>query len=474
MRFLEAIITALGGLCLLGASLFLIQMSDDSLALRVALEESRDTAKVQRTTITNQDTELNKLRRNIRATKKELTEAVEREHLLERQLRDLRQRAVAATPEKRSAVPNFDDRSAPRSEVIIATEKQIDELARIIRQQVTVSEDVAELRKRLKRKEQLVIEHGATIANLKEKQDIAEQVSSEQQRTIDAQATNISEMRHAMSDYERQARIEREKALARQRKQLDSVISRLRRRAIEATPSKRSVIWRFDDTTASSEELYSATQKQIDELGRLIREKPTPDQTSELEFGKILKLRDRLAYGVETSSYDVQVYPDNQLVTGRTGKYYVVDLKNAASGIKFRFDAGRYSLARSSRSFRESLGTFMREVVTKLEGNVTYNLYVRGSADAAAYRGIPEDGYAYSSVSYLKAVDQGRYSTETVVRNIGQTIRNADLPFLRAEFLRSIVSDVYPVKPPKVLEGMVTRGVDAADRNAELIMFVEW
>ncbi len=474
VRLLEAFIAIIGGICLAGLSLFLIQSPDDSIALRAALQQAQKTTVEQSTTISARDAELDALRRNLRTTTTKLNDANKQQALFDEQLKGLTDRAIAATPGKGSVVAAYDEQTASTSDRFKATAQQIDELARIVRQESGDKNAIADLRIRLKREQRLLMESKSTIASLRQDRDTAEQVSREQQKTINSQSDDISQLKRALSITKNNARVERAEALSRQRQLLDRQVSQLRQRAIEATPSKRSVIWQYNDSIASSEERYAATEQQIEELGRLIREKPKQERQSKRDFGKVLKLRDSLAYGVETENYDVQVYPDNQLVGGRKGKYYVVDIKDAASGIKFKFDAGRYSLARSSRSFRESLGTFMREVVTKLEGSVAYNLYVRGSADAASYRGLPEKGYEFTGVTYLKAVDQGRYSSQSNRRDIGRTIRNEDLPFLRAEFLRSIVADVYPVKPPKVLEGKVTRGVDAADRNAELIMFVEW
>ncbi|MEO0730777.1 MAG: hypothetical protein AAFY64_10385, partial [Pseudomonadota bacterium] len=117
---------------------------------------------------------------------------------------------------------------------------------------------------------------------------------------------------------------------------------------------------------------------------------------------------------------------------------------------------------------------FMKDVVQTIEGNVDYVLFVRGSADALPYSGRHEDGYEYRAVRFMKAVADGKYVNQFETQEIGRRVRNRDLPFLRAEFLRQIVTEVYPTKPPVVLEGSVTSAASAADRNVELILYVNW
>ena len=55
-------------------------------------------------------------------------------------------------------------------------------------------------------------------------------------------------------------------------------------------------------------------------------------------------------------------------IRGRAGRYDVVDLANAASGVRFFFDGGKYTLARGSQEFRASLNTFIGDILSKVEG----------------------------------------------------------------------------------------------------------
>ena len=249
--------------------------------------------------------------------------------------------------------------------------------------------------------------------------------------------------------------------------------------AVAANPQQERVYAANEEVgPATARSLETGHKRLEDQIARLKRalsrsraaraEKPARD------IAGVMRLKDQMAFGYETKDFRIEPYPDNEVVKGRKGRYYVVDMKNAQSGIRFNFQSGRYTIDRSGRAFRQALSAFARDVAKKLEGNVDYELYVRGSADAAAYNGQPERGFEYNRVSYMPAVGDGRYVKAVEKRSIGRKIKNADLPYLRAEFLRNVVRDVYPVKPPQILEGTVTRKINNADRNVELILFADW
>lgn len=194
-----------------------------------------------------------------------------------------------------------------------------------------------------------------------------------------------------------------------------------------------------------------------------------PDQTKELT-----QLRDKMSARLSTPAYDVETYPDRELVSGRPGRYYVVDLKNAASGVRYYFSGGKYVLSASNQDFRASLNTFIGDILAKFEGKVRYELYVRGSADGKPYAGQAEPGYEFRSIKYIRNLGGDKYGLDMGERIITAQVRNEDLPDLRAAFMQKIISDAYPVKSPKILEGTVTSKTNDKDRSAELIMFVDW
>ena len=227
--------------------------------------------------------------------------------------------------------------------------------------------------------------------------------------------------------------------------------------------------------SADNAAAHRAIETEIDDLRQrwTRREHSAPASNGDGQKD-LMRLRDRMAGRVDTDSYSVELYPDKEVIRGHPGRYYVVDMKDARSGIRFQFEGGRYTLNRSNAEFRTALSTFVGDIVQKLHGNVRYDLYVRGSADRVPYRGRLEPGFEFDRIRYMKALSPGKYATEFVERRIDPEVRNDDLPHLRAAFLQSVVSDVYPTKPPLILEGNVTTEANSRDRNVELLLFVDW
>ena len=189
---------------------------------------------------------------------------------------------------------------------------------------------------------------------------------------------------------------------------------------------------------------------------------------------QLAQLREDFDRGLSTDDYDVQVLPSDELISGQKGKYYLVDLKNADAGEKFFFPAGKYTLGRSNPAFARALSGFVNGVLDKLEGNTRYSIFVRGSADNVPFRGRMERDNKFEEVRYLREVSSDTFGPATGRHTFTRTIRNNDLPNLRAAFLQRVVSTAYPVKPPVVLEGEVTGKRDAEDRNVSLVLFVDW
>ena len=189
----------------------------------------------------------------------------------------------------------------------------------------------------------------------------------------------------------------------------------------------------------------------------------------------LLRLRDRMGAQMKTESYDVSTYPDNELIRGKRGRYYVVDIKDAAQGVRFHFDAGKYTIATRQEQFRSSLNKFVQDILEKVHGKVDYQIFVRGSADSAQFRGRFEPGHEYRNVRYLRTLGGDKYGNELgTLRIDGNSIQNTDLPNLRAAFLQRVVGSVYALSEPVILDGSVTSKVAQADRNAELIVFLNW
>jgi hypothetical protein len=226
--------------------------------------------------------------------------------------------------------------------------------------------------------------------------------------------------------------------------------------------------------TMNNTDKYNVIERELATLRRLLEltaknRKATPDETAEL-----MKLKDRLNTTIQTPNYDVSVYPDPELIKGKRGKYYVIDVKDAEQGARYFFQGGKYTISTRQEQFRSSLNTFVKDVLEKMQGRVEYQLMVRGSADSKPWRGAFEQGHEYKNLRYLKAIGGDKYVNETSDVILGAPLTNGDLPNLRAAFLQKVVGSVYPVKEPVILQGVVSEKVSDNDRNAELILFVNW
>ena len=162
-----------------------------------------------------------------------------------------------------------------------------------------------------------------------------------------------------------------------------------------------------------------------------------------------------------------------ELVDGRKGRYYLVELKNPKTGDRFTFDSGKYTFQSSRGAYKTSFNAFAADVLKQLEGQTKFDLFVRGNADAQSYSGQLEPGFEYRKISYLPS-SRGKYLANLATANVPQTVKNTDLPNLRGEYLRGFLAELFPVSKATLLEGSVTKKDNPAARNTELILFVGW
>ena len=186
------------------------------------------------------------------------------------------------------------------------------------------------------------------------------------------------------------------------------------------------------------------------------------------------RLQTQMDGTLSTDSYDVDVLPERELISGRSGKYYVVSLKNADNAVKFTFPNGQYTLPKSNRALSKTLRSFSRDILNRLHGQVDYQLFVRGSATRSNFTGKQANDHRYSQISYLPSLSDNRYESSPNTQFFTQEINNNDLPNLRAAFLQELVAQSYPVKKPIILEGEVTDKLNPSDRSVSLILYVGW
>jgi ribonuclease HI len=178
---------------------------------------------------------------------------------------------------------------------------------------------------------------------------------------------------------------------------------------------------------------------------------------------------------VLTSHYNISLYPDEELVKGKKGRYYLIDVKNSANGLGFKFDGGRYVIDRNLPEFKTSIDMLVQELVSKLDGKVDYQFMARGRADNSAWKGRFAPGHVYSSIKYLPSTKDAKYDGAMTEETLdGRKLGNQNLPNLRGEFMSRLVGQAYPAKAPIVLQGVVSPQQDSNKRGSELILYVGW
>lgn len=207
-----------------------------------------------------------------------------------------------------------------------------------------------------------------------------------------------------------------------------------------------------------------ATGPQAAEIAPAI-DAPEPDTLSQL--------RKALDSKMSTTGYKIEALAEPELVGGRKGRYYLVELKNAKTGDRFTFDSGKYTFQSAWGTYKASFNSFAADVLKQLEPHARFDIYVRGSADAQAYEGQLEPGFEYRKITYLPST-RGTYLPRPATVAVTPVVKNTDLPNLRGEYLRGYLAELYPAKPAMLLEGVVTKKDNPAARNTELILFIAW
>jgi hypothetical protein len=186
-------------------------------------------------------------------------------------------------------------------------------------------------------------------------------------------------------------------------------------------------------------------------------------------------LKRALDGGMSTDRYRVELLPDAELVAGRPGRYYSIELKQPKSGQRLAFESARYTLSGNSRDdFRLALTSFSGDVLRQLEGNTRYEVFVRGTADSQSYAGPAEAGFDYRRVTYLPGTGRGQYLKDQTSIGLSASVKNSDLPYLRGEWQRANAAQVVPTKSVTALEGPVLKKITANARNTEVIVYVGW
>ncbi len=196
------------------------------------------------------------------------------------------------------------------------------------------------------------------------------------------------------------------------------------------------------------------------------------------------ELKVKLRIKTETEFYEVQKIPNNEVIKGKRGTYYIVDLSNTLMNERVFFQPGEFIIQDLNDEFLTTLNHFMSEVYMVLGTNNSLELFVKGSADISGNNTFHTsinsyflDSLGFSTIEYLpKLSNQKSLFADTLLKmQVTQSYTNRELPNLRAKFLQIKLSETYSEIPtPRILEGSVDLREGGEFRNADMIMYIDW
>lgn len=218
--------------------------------------------------------------------------------------------------------------------------------------------------------------------------------------------------------------------------------------------------------TEAKLQLAKEVEKLSNELLQARREK------AEARTGMHLLLKSMMSAGPSTKLYRIAVLPERELIVGKIGIYFSVRLQDE-TGAQFVFPKGRYSIPASEAAIRNATDRVVADLLQALKGEANYELFVRGGADAEPFTGTEDLPAALSTVAYRARTDGGKYAADLTEQTFRMPLSNADLPILRAAYVRSLIRDRLAPLGLDVLHNMPSEGGDR-ERTVELIVYVKW
>ncbi len=186
-------------------------------------------------------------------------------------------------------------------------------------------------------------------------------------------------------------------------------------------------------------------------------------------------------FEVKRDYWEAVFHPDDEVVEGYKGRYFQVRLKDANKNVKLLFGPGEYFMERGD--FRDTYGSVIGVFVTEALNAMRkadhdgIKLFVQGSADITGqttFKGNLSEKFLYEEVTVLPMKgNSDRFESEAKALTIpANGFTNDDLPNLRGNFLREMISIYSRKLQPILLEGAVTEKVDIEDRNAVIYLFI--
>ena len=269
----------------------------------------------------------------------------------------------------------------------------------------------------------------------------------------------------------------------------EELVDKLQKEQAEIEQELKKLEKEMNETSVFAENLEketAAADQEIRENTLLTKQLKQEEEVLKKEFGEKVALQAvpmedwKESTQVERPYWEATAQADGELVRGFKGKYFEISLKDAEKNAKVLFAPGRYSL--DKKVFRDNygatLGSFVNEALLYLkqgdEGQV--KLFIQGSADIAGqntFQGRLDPDYPFEEITILPLdPDKQHFLSEPQTLTIpAKNFRNDDLPNLRAQYLKEIISAYTGKLAPMVLEGIVKDFEDKGERNAAIYLF---
>jgi DNA repair ATPase RecN len=273
-------------------------------------------------------------------------------------------------------------------------------------------------------------------------------------------------------------------------KDLEGKLEETKKGQADIEPEMEELEKDLEEVDKEQEKIQQETEKVAEDLKEEIqRAEELVEEQEDLkkQFGEDVKLEPvepkewAEGFEVKRDYWEAVFHPDDEVVEDYKGRYFKVRLKDAEKNIKLLFGSGEYFMERGD--FRDTygpvIGIFVTEALNAMRkaDRDGIKLFVQGSADITGqntFKGNLSDKFKYNEVTVLPMKgESGRFESKTKALEIPKKgFTNNDLPNLRGNFLKEMISIYSRKLEPVLLEGSVTEKVDIEDRNAVIYLFI--
>jgi hypothetical protein len=174
-----------------------------------------------------------------------------------------------------------------------------------------------------------------------------------------------------------------------------------------------------------------------------------------------------------TAKVGVEKLNDRELVQGEIGEYYIISLKDTATGNPITFPQAQFAITDKPSELHGAIRELRDAVLRRVPQGWRYRIFVRGHADGGSFKEPVSEEY-YRNLEYLppSGAAGSSYLRKPVRKRLNREFENEDLPNLRGAFLAKMLQEDINGAAPTLLGNMPRPGTDKANRRAEIILFL--